>query len=554
VQQVSPQRIPARPRRRRPLAALLAAALAALALTAAPALASAEPARSAGSFVDSVGVVVHTSYNDTPYVSQFPTVKQRLLELGVKHVRDDLVPERPDEYQRLGELAAGGIHSTLIMGDPSNGIDGLDGLISTLRELGGTAEAVEGPNEFDSRGGPGWASSLSAYQQHLYDAVHSDPALSSLPVLGPSIVHTNAQQEMGDVSGSLDYGNVHPYPNGAPPEQNLSGYLSRAAVNAGSKPIVVTETGYDTALGSSGELQPVSEAAMADYVPRLFLDYFSAGVVRTFDYELLDEWPNPGLSDPQASFGLLHNDLSPKPAFTALRNLISILEDPAGTTAAGDLDYTVGGDQSDLHRLLLRKGDGSYYLALWRAKSVWNQQTRTDVAVAPTPVTLDFGQEVASAERFMPNASAASLGPVAAKAGRLAVGVGAQVVILRLTMGGSREQSGRIKFWVSRRSVPAGASVAFGGRLPGGTDSSQPVSIQRWHEAGGRWQVVGRARTSSHGTFKTALKLSPRRFGRISRLRVVARQTQPSRALRVLIRGGSGGGGGPSVADAQALG
>lgn len=543
-------RRPARWRRRR-LSALLGALGASAALALAPAAASAEEARSAGSFVDSIGVDTHTSYSDTPYASQFATVRQRLVELGVRHVREDLAPQRPDQYERLNQLAAAGIRSTLILGDPNNGIGGLDALIATLKgNLGGAVEAVEGPNEFDTRGGSGWAAGLAAYQQHLYGAVKSDPALSGLPVLGPSVVRKPNEEALGDISANLDYGNVHPYPNAAPPEQNVPAYLSRAALNSGGKPVIATETGYNTALGSNDELLPVSEAAMATYVPRLYLEYFARGIVRTYDYELLDEWPNPGLADPQASFGLLRNDLSPKPAFSALRNLISILQDPAGG-AAGALDYSVGGDRSDLHRVLLRKQDGSYYLALWRADSVWNQASRSDVEVPATRVTLDFDHEVAAAERFMPNASAGSLGPVAASGGRVSVAVGAQVVILRLTMGEALEGTGRLKFWVSRRSVPAGATLAVGGRLPGQALGSQTVSIQRWQPQRETWQVVGRARTSGKGTFKKAIRVSPGRFGRVSRLRLVARRTKPSRAVQIRIRGAAAA---PGLEDAVVAG
>lgn len=110
---------------------LASAAVAALSVALAlPLSASAAvPARQADAFVDSIGVGVHLAYSDTPYVSGFATVQERLEELGVRHLRDDLFPARSDQYARLEALAAAGIGSTLILGSPSNGSAGLEGLL-----------------------------------------------------------------------------------------------------------------------------------------------------------------------------------------------------------------------------------------------------------------------------------------------------------------------------------------------------------------------------------------------------------------------------------------
>ena len=82
---------------------------------------------------------------------------------------------------------------------------------------------------------------------------------------------------------------------------------------------VFTEAGYHNALSSTTGQPPASEEAAAVYMPRLLATAFGAGVERTFIYELVDEKPDPGLIDAEQHFGLLRNDLSPKPAFTASR-------------------------------------------------------------------------------------------------------------------------------------------------------------------------------------------------------------------------------------------
>jgi hypothetical protein len=518
------------------LTAVLLALVLAVSSTEPPAVqaAAASPARPADSFVESIGVNTHTAYDWTAYGSGFDMVKQRLSELGVRHIREVLVPERPDQYQRLNELGAMGIHSTLVLGDPENGSEGLSELVSTVSsQLAGSVDALEGPNEFDSRGGSGWAPKLAAYQQQLYSEVKADPALSGLPVVGPSILHRSSQEELGDISGSLDEGNIHPYPFGEPPESNIEAQLARAAVNSGGKPVVATESGYNTALNSHEEHPPVSEEAMATYMPRLFLSYFERGIARTFSYELVDEKPNPDLSEQEEHFGLLNNDFSEKPAFRALRNLIEILEDPGPAFTPSALPYSTGGDTTDLHQVLLQKRDGSYYLALWRGGSVWDVAQRTPIAAPAEPVELELPARTERVDRYLPNLSATPQNSPKLRPGKpLHLSVGPEVVILRVQLGAA--PVGRIHVWAPRHTVRAGARIAIRGRLPGPVASrALRVRVQRWHRG---WHTVGHARTTRTGVFRKKIRVPAHSNLRAPRLRVVAPLAKPSRAVRLHIR------------------
>jgi hypothetical protein len=401
-----------------------------------PPAAGAATARTADSFVDSIGVNVHFGFYDTPYYGEFPTVKQRLLELGVRHVRDELTPDAGEEqYEALNELASAGIGSTLILGDPGDGLAGLDALVdSVAAELPDAAEAVEGPNEYSTRGGSTWKEDLVVYQERLYENVKGDPALSSLPVIGPSIVHGD-QDELGDVSAHLDYGNIHSYPEGNGPEHKMGFHVERAELNSGLEPIMATETGYTTALNwtpsGPGENRPISEAAMASYMPRLFFEYFSRHIVRTFSYELLDEFPNPALDDREDHFGLLRNDLAPKPAFTALRNTIEILEDPGPAFTPGSLSYTTSGNTANLHRVLLEKQDGTFYLALWRITSIWDPVAKEPLVVPPEPLTLQLPSGIEASALYDPVLSVEPL-PSFAPSSEPTLEVGPEVAIVRL--------------------------------------------------------------------------------------------------------------------------
>ncbi len=435
-------------------------------------------ARPADAFVDSVGVNIHPAYNDTPYVPEFATVLQRLQELGIRHLRDELrdFPDRQGQYQRLNQLAAAGFGSTLVIGSPADGIDGLEALLEIAADDLDGVEALEGPNEYSTSGDPEWQPRLVAYQQALYEKAKAEPALAGLPVVGPSIVH-NDQAQLGDVSAWLDYGNIHSYPFGNPPDK-LGAAITRAELNSASKPIWATETGYHTALNWTGEHPPVSEAAMATYVPRLFLEYYRWGIVRTFSYELLDEWPDPDLDERESNFGLLRNDLAPKPAFDALRNTIAILADPGEQFVPAALDYTLGeggvefaGPESPgLHKVLLQKRDGSFYLALWRTSSVWDPATGEPQAAPALPLEVAVEPGIESATAYLPNVSAAPVWSLTQPDQPVTVDVGPAVTILRLVPGASVPEP---EPEPGPGPTPAPSPGSGAGSGPGGEQSSE---------------------------------------------------------------------------------
>jgi len=554
------------------------------------------PARSADSFVGSIGVNTHFYYTGTPYVDAFGVVKQRLAELGVRHIRENIAPnDRPDQYQRLRELSALGIKADLILGDPRNGISTLDRMIATVKnELPGAVDSVEGPNEFNAQGVSNWVSMLREYQQHLYTAIKSDPALSPLTVIGPSITNWGDAEKLGDMSGMLDVGCAHPYTS-RPPETVVTESLERSAQTAGTKPAFTTETGYHTALNyksSSEAFLPVTEAAQAVYMPRVFLEQFRRGVARTYSYELLNQFPDAKLTERESNWGLLRNDLSKKPAFDAVQNLIAILKDSGSGSATGSLDYSLEGNQENLRQLLLQKSDGSYYLALWRATSVWDAVKQLTLDPGSSPISIKFKQPVSSVQLYAPNVSSAAVASVANPSGSLSYAIGPQVQILRITPAegsagsgsetttgtsptqtepapttietapttteptpttteepapeGSTKNGGksgtgkggrkRLALWTRSRSVKAGHRLAVGGRViaPGpAATGATPISIQLWE---GGWRTVGHGRAAGNGSFHERVKLTAAGASRTVRIRVVAPAAIPSTGIAVRIR------------------
>ncbi len=378
-----------------------------------------ERAKSANSFVDTICVATHWGYADTPYGSKYNAVKQKLVELGIHHVRDS--GSSDDIIAKMKQLASLGIKTTFIL-DPNLGIAPNSSYWVNppsynihdfvLKKVGtNVVDAVEILNEIDLfynnvSWHPGdtaklsndpksplyWVPYVRSATKDTWKALKSDPATAKVKVIGPSLGLTygyDTKSPLGDLSRYVDWGNFHPYPNGGNPFNNpfsydtISKYYWQSnfpSVNLDehalafdvyappfrSKPMAATETGYYTNKIPKG----ISETMHGKYMPRLFLEYFRLGIVRTCSYEFVDESKDPG--NPQTNYGLLRNDLSPKPAYTALKNLIGVLKDTGPSFTKGSLNYTLtfkppaGYDRTEyVHHLLLQKRDRSFYLVVW---------------------------------------------------------------------------------------------------------------------------------------------------------------------------------------------
>ena len=340
--------------------------------------------RSAEALVDSIGVNVHFSYVDTAYGRQ-AEVLSRLHELGVGHIRDGIPTSVQAQQAGLRAARRQGIQATLISdphGDPRAEV------AASLAVMGDGIAAFEGPNELDGSGDPAWPATLRDFMPALESAVREQAP--DVPMIGPSFIHPASRMDLpADLPGSV---NEHPYPDGGPPEPALGDALRALRQHVLERGVVVTETGYHNALAGTTGQPPVSETAAAIYLPRALVASFGAGVRRTFIYELLDEKPDPGLVDPEQHFGLLRDDLSPKPAFTAVQTLIAALRASPGESSRGRFSWglQVHGE-GEVQRLALVRNDGSRLIALWRPLSVWDQETRQPVEPSPLPVELRFG-------------------------------------------------------------------------------------------------------------------------------------------------------------------
>src|SRR4029079_4534472 len=211
-------------------------------------------------------------------------------------------------------------------------------------------EAIEGLNEpdFNTRSYNGFTDSPStnsysatrAFQNDMFAAINADPQTQNVTVLSPAMGGSSKSQYLAPIS--FDVSAMHSYPSAREPTFNLDTNINNMATLRGTKPLMSTETGY---YNNPVQLGWIPENLAAKYIPRLFGEYFNRGIDRTYLYEFANQGPNT--ANREENFGLLHFDLSEKPAYTALKNLIDLVEEPgAPSFTPASLTYTLTSSSS----------------------------------------------------------------------------------------------------------------------------------------------------------------------------------------------------------------
>jgi hypothetical protein len=370
-----------------------------------------EPAALADDFINTMSVQTHLGYTGGVYDTKWSTViRPRLLELGIRHIRERMFTTSV-VIQRTRDLAANGV--TLTAGCwPKNGVmTDASHCIAMANAYGTeTIDAFDGWNEVDNTG-TGWATNWAKWQATMYNAYKADPTWRTRPVLANSLAAASSADAVGYQAGMLQWGNMHSYPAGGLPSNVSNSWIPQWRKIAGTKPLAVTETGYHNCPTCFGN--GVSERASGKYYSRLWFEYFNRGVVRTNAYELIDQ--GISTSDREKNWGLLRNDGTPKPQFTATKNLITLLQDRGSSCSPGSLEYTLSGDlTTQVHHTLLQKCDGRFYLALWQEVSVWNTSSKADVSNADRAISLTLSRPAGAINVYRP---VSGTGKVASGAG-----------------------------------------------------------------------------------------------------------------------------------------
>jgi hypothetical protein len=386
-------------------------------------------ARPADSLADGFGVKVETSKANNHW-DDHTRVLAALQEMKVRHIRTELWANNKTQWAYLNQIRGAGITALFTMGRPS----GLGGTVPQLVNVAATQVpnaiyAFEGANEWDRRSGSNWAAEVRAHQKNLYTQLKANPVTSKYRVFGPSVGGDNHYTQLGDVSPWLDAGNLHTYPGGMPPSNMLDSRIAAGKANSKSKPAVSTETGYHNAVNCGCGHRPASEATSAVYYPRMVLEDMRRGLSNTFGFQLIESVPDPEKDSYIPNLGLVRYDWSRKPAFYAMRNLLTLMNDPGAGFTTGSLAYGVTGGGSDLRQMLFQKRDGTFVLFLWRDVSVWNTKTLQPISVPKSNVTVDLGK-TSTVGVIRPTTSAAPAQTVTGTS--VPVSLGGEVVALTI--------------------------------------------------------------------------------------------------------------------------
>lgn len=372
----------------------------------------------ANDFLNSLGVTTKL----TQGLDNAAQVIAGLEYTGIRNIRDDAT-HNPRLYATYcgvhGETGAMIDLLPIVDADPNNIPDTL-AQYEAIAACGAMLQA-EGPNEpnnfpFVYQGeqcGPSgqltWAPCAN-YQRDLYAAVHGDPELAGIQVLNQTevgvmpdnqglqflTIPSGAATLQPDGTEYADVANLHNYVQGHGAKGRLGDnqawgtewigpklgawdtldgeYINRTwrrgfpalPVSAGpSLPKQTTETGWQTGTCSGCIAQ--------DQQGKLFVNvYLTAAKLnwqRTFFYQMFDQTADG------STFGLLVHppgttDVIPKLSARYVHNLTSILHDSSSNFEPRPLVYSIAGQSSTIHDLLLEKSDGTYELAVWGDRPV----------------------------------------------------------------------------------------------------------------------------------------------------------------------------------------
>jgi hypothetical protein len=362
-------------------------------------------------FVQSLGINSHLSYPDTPYYGQSQRVISALQYLGINTIRDQSPAYIGDRIAALANntVAAAGIRFDALV--PGSGPVNLAGSLANIGAFAqthpGVITAIEGPNEINDP--PityaGVTNSYSAGVQvtrDLWTAVQGNPVLAGVPVYALTLsngvpgVLTGAR-ELGDLTLYVNYGNAHVYAccSNNVWQNDMPYWLPVFRQSAPRRPMVVTETGYQTIPSS------VDEISAAKYNLNTLFENALHGITRTYLYELVDLNSSSRNTNCDDHFGEFHDDWTPKAGATAIHNLTTILQGAGSGTASSALNYSVSGLPATGHTFLLGSST-AFDIAVWIDATVYDAKNANDIAAPAFSATVSFGSNYAAVTVYDP--------------------------------------------------------------------------------------------------------------------------------------------------------
>ncbi len=360
--------------------------------------ANVERAVRANDFVESIGVATHfwvTSGGGAE--GQNPdAVLTKIKRLGVRFYRG----YHANSFKNYGLKGIGWIDTR------KDGVLDTNGIKQSLDRYRGYENeliAIEGPNEYDATGDRNKWNTLRNYTTEMARQIRSRPSMKSLPILGPSMASPfDTYKNLLNVSQSVDRANIHPYAGELRPEsfwdesppngRYVDVWIREAQKTSSSRQVWATESGWN---------QP-SETVQAKYSPRMFAWFFKRGIPKTTLFQMVDGGDG-------AKWGLLRQNLSEKLAYQSLKNFISVLDDKSTSFSPSKLNYSLSGDTANIETLLLQKGNGTFDLLIWQAKSCWNRDKKIELKNPNRNLILKLPNRVRTAKLYAPLQSASPI-------------------------------------------------------------------------------------------------------------------------------------------------
>lgn len=366
-----------------------------------------ESAESADALAASVGVNIHLNFGGTVY-AQVDRVVAAVAELGLRQVRGR-VATKPSTRHGFTALGNHGVRVEGVcgaLGDPQSMAEVMREVVTSYDDPESLFAAFEGINEPNNDGRP-WIRETREKTRDLHEQ-RDRVGLHRIPIVAPALARVGSGGVEGDDTqqqaanlGSLvpyvDLGNIHVYPKGQTPGEEIDRFMDYERQVTANLPMVCSEGGYFTAMDYHGGAFPTPEDVCAVYLPRLIMEHWIRGNQRFYIYELLDDY-DPSNADRESSFGLLRVSgpgpsaaWTPKLQYRAVQNFVGILRDPGAPVNPRGLRLGIS-DVPDLVASLVAKRDGSWWLLLWREVTSYDPVHRTRLHPATLDATVRFPQ------------------------------------------------------------------------------------------------------------------------------------------------------------------
>lgn len=374
-----------------------------------------QPVAQADSLAEFISVQTHLNWRWTVW-SNAPW-RPLLGDLGVRYTRSGLGNDSARDHM-IALHEQYGIRSIAVLNqvnrDGSFDLEKTRKVLSLIRDEIGTDKvyAIEGPNEYTRKHkSGGWAERLSDYQAFLHDAIESDADLRPLELLAPTVWKREvaAYEELAMARPPADYGNLHLYNGGRRPslferngaEQSVDLAISDAQMVVPGRPIHVTETGFNIASEAPPTKWTIPPEVAAKYTLRIVSELFLRRdlVKRVNLYSLIDD------EHSSQHHGLLSADLSPRPAYFAVRNFIRLVSDPGPAFTPGPLPYRILTDNPAIRSVPLQKRNGRFLLLIWQDVDSYDRAAEEAKAVPPSNIQVEFGRSVGSVAVYAPTIS-----------------------------------------------------------------------------------------------------------------------------------------------------